>query len=364
MKITHIITFLLLAVIVSTAAIIVRTKTSACSIIVADAWTSATISSTIGKRRTQQSSPLSSPLMLIRPSSSLKSLPSSSSPSSSSAKKVETTKINSIVGNRTTIKTNDPISTESLNLNLENSNLNDGYNDFYFIRSALIVDMDRASKILADGFYKSKTNFFTYQYEKFKTFLSLEANFPTTPQARSKYEIYVACCVMTGEVWGMIEIDARSRGERSSVFQQSGGSPYMCNLAIDERHQRKGIATSLVYECERQVQEWHNKYTNNNNDDDDDDDDNSYETIIINNSNNTEGIKMNYCKNNYKISNSVCLKVRESNKAAVQMYLKLGYLTVWQEKEVNNSAENILVMRKQLSSSSADTRNTVKVTRG
>jgi len=222
--------------------------------------------------------------------------------------------------------------------------------------------MGRASKILADGFYKSKTNFFTYQYEKFKTFMSLEANFPTTPQARSKYEIYVACCAMTGEIWGMIEIDARSRGERSSVFQQSGGSPYMCNLAIDERHQRKGIASSLVYECERQVQEWHNIYTNNN--DDDDDDNNSYETGIINSSNivNTEGMKMSYCKNNYKISNSVCLKVRESNKAAIQMYLKLGYLTVWQEKEDKNSNENILVMRKQLSYSSAETRNTTTVT--
>mmetsp|Transcript_5794 Transcript_5794/g.6640 ORF Transcript_5794/g.6640 Transcript_5794/m.6640 type:complete len:214 (-) Transcript_5794:411-1052(-) len=97
---------------------------------------------------------------------------------------------------------------------------------------------------------------------------------------------------------------------------------------------------------------------------DDDDNNNSYETGIINSSNivNTEGMKMSYCKNNYKISNSVCLKVRESNKAAIQMYLKLGYLTVWQEKEDKNSNENILVMRKQLSYSSAETRNTTTVT--
>ena len=124
----------------------------------------------------------------------------------------------------------------------------DPVNDTFFIRPALLVDMDRASKILADGFFKGpKTNWFTYQYEKFITYLSLEANFPKTQQQRSRYEILVACCVKTGEVWGLVEIDARGTTiERTSkVYEQSGGSPYMCNLAVDEKCQRKG---ECVYE--------------------------------------------------------------------------------------------------------------------
>jgi ribosomal protein S18 acetylase RimI-like enzyme len=237
----------------------------------------------------------------------------------------------------------------------------------FFIRPALMNDMDKGSKILADGFFYN-TNFFRYHLEKFITYSSLEANFPNSIQERSRYEIYVACCIQTGEVIGWVEIDARERGvgvgQRSSsssssnnLFQQSGGSPYMCNLAVDVHHQRKGIATSLVYECERQVQEWYNKYNINKND-------NSISNNIINNddgnnnnnNNNNNNKNKNKNKNNYNdttsISNSVCLKVRESNMAAIQMYLKLGYLTVWQEKEGNGKDDNILVMRKQLSSSS------------
>ncbi|OEU07548.1 hypothetical protein FRACYDRAFT_271954 [Fragilariopsis cylindrus CCMP1102] len=112
----------------------------------------------------------------------------------------------------------------------------------------------------------------------------------------------------------------------------------MCNLAVDIRHQRKGIATSLVYECERQVQEWYNKYNN-------------YNYIINNDDDDDENKNRNKENDTTSISNSVCLKVRESNMAAIQMYLKLGYLTVWQEKEDNGNT--ILVMRKQLSSSAA-----------
>merc|ERR1711966_30159 len=71
-----------------------------------------------------------------------------------------------------------------------------------------------------------------------------------------------------------------------------------------------------------------------------------------------------------KMSNSICLKVRRSNIAAVQMYVKLGYLTVWEEQEKtkrmgigmnwnnnnNNGDDTVLVMRKQLASLSSRAR--------
>lgn len=222
--------------------------------------------------------------------------------------------------------------------------------DLFFIRPALFVDMDRASKILADGFFKGpRTNWFTYQYEKFITYLSLEANFPKNQQQRSRYEIYVASCVETGEVWGFVEIDARgTMGERTSkVYEKSGGSPYMCNLAVDERHQRKGIASSLVYECERQVKEWYS-------DDESRRIKKDAENINNDTSNTMVDDMMSRSSNNNMpkakslMSNSVCLKVRESNTAAVQMYLKLGYVTVYEEIEDQKTGENVFLMRKEM----------------
>lgn len=124
----------------------------------------------------------------------------------------------------------------------------------------------------------------------------------------------------------------------------------MCNLAVDERHQRKGIATSLVYECERQVKKWYS------------DDENRRKKVGENNINNdmVYNNKNEMTKDNFRsygsympstenlMSNSICLKVREKNQAAVQMYLKLGYLTVFEEIEDPVSYDNILLMRKEL----------------
>ena len=224
-------------------------------------------------------------------------------------------------------------------------------NSLYFVRPAIFVDMDRASKILADGFFKGpNSNWLKYQYEKFITYLSLEANFPRTQQERSRYEIYVACCVNTGEVWGLVEIDARgTKTERTSnVYEKSGGSPYMCNLAVDERHKRKGIATSLVYECERQVKEWYSDFDSRRKKDDEK---NIKDDVVFNSKNdmfNDFAGNNRIDKTKSPMTNSVCLKVRESNKAAVEMYLKLGYVTVFEELEDGKPDENILLMLKEL----------------
>ena len=324
---------IILFLIVVTVFVIARTtistttssSSSSCSFLFAvDAWTISSRmisnSNNIKRRRTAtltKTTPSSSLMLLRHYSLSSSSSSSSSLPATTRVEEQETT---------TTTSTN----------RLEGGENTSGA---FFIRPARMNDMEKGSKILADGFFFD-TNFFKYHWEKYITYLSLEANFPNSIQARSRYEIYVACCLQTDEVLGMVEIDARERKRRSSsnLFQQSGGSPYMCNLAVDIRHQRKGIATSLVYECERQVQEWYNKYNN-------------YNYIINNDDDDDENKNRNKENDTTSISNSVCLKVRESNMAAIQMYLKLGYLTVWQEKEDNGNT--ILVMRKQLSSSAA-----------
>ncbi|KAL3903140.1 MAG: hypothetical protein SGILL_010557, partial [Bacillariaceae sp.] len=190
----------------------------------------------------------------------------------------------------------------------------------YFIRPALLVDMGRASKILSDGFFKHKTNFITYQFERLTTYLSLESTFP---KPNTYHEIFVACCAQKGTVWGVVEVDARMDGSDRSVTVKDDG-PYMCNLAVDDQSQRMGIASALVRECERQVAEWHNddrqRRIRNGTDDD--------PTTI-------------------RVSKSLCLRVRESNVPAVQLYAKMGYQSMWQEPE-KKTGETVLLMRKQL----------------
>jgi ribosomal protein S18 acetylase RimI-like enzyme len=265
----------------------------------------------------------------------------------------------------TTINTKETTNSYSTPNSNSNNSDDSGNKDLFFIRPALFVDMDRASKILADGFFKGpKTNWLTYQYEKFITYLSLEANFPRTQQQRSRYEIYVASCIKTGEVWGVVEIDARgTMGERTSkVYEKSGGSPYMCNLAVDERHLRKGIATSLVYECERQVREWYSEEESKKQKKDEGSNINN--DLIYNSKNEMINDIFSSNSNDRRkakniMSNGICLKVRESNQAAVRMYQKLGYTTIFEEIEgpsINSkTAENILLMRKELSSLSPPT---------
>jgi len=119
----------------------------------------------------------------------------------------------------------------------------------------------------------------------------------------------------------------------------------MCNLAIDEKHQRKGIATSLVYECERQVKEW---YSDDESRRKKKDEENVDHDILYNSNNEMTNRILSKTKN--VMSDSICLKVRESNKAAVQMYSKLGYVTVFEEIEDPKTGENIFLMRKDLRS--------------
>lgn len=193
----------------------------------------------------------------------------------------------------------------------------------YFIRPALMVDMGRASKILSDGFFKHKTNFITYQFERLQTYLSLESTFS---KPNTYHEIFVACCGQKGTVWGVVEVDARIDGSDRSVTVKGDG-PYMCNLAVDDQFQRMGIASALVKECERQVTEWHK---------------NDQERRIRDG---TVDDPTSIC-----ISNSLCLRVRESNTPAVQLYAKMGYHPMWQETE-DKTGETVLFMRKQLSES-------------
>jgi ribosomal protein S18 acetylase RimI-like enzyme len=190
--------------------------------------------------------------------------------------------------------------------------------DDFFIRKSLKADVGRASKILADGFFKGKTNIFTYQVERLETYLSLESGFP---KPNTLHEIYVACNALDGIVLGMAEVDARM-----GLNGRGQNGPYMCNVAVEESCHRRGIASALVAECEAQVLEWY------------------LQPRVVG------------------ISGSLYLKVRQSNIAAVQMYDKLGYHSIRQDTE-ERSGETVLVMSKELPfASSATSTNTTSTT--
>jgi ribosomal protein S18 acetylase RimI-like enzyme len=181
--------------------------------------------------------------------------------------------------------------------------------------------MGRGSKILSDGFFKSKTNFITYHFERLQTYLSLESCFP---KPNTNHEIFVACCAKRGTVWGIVEVDGRINN-KSSVRDIAKDGPYMCNLAVDDQYQRLGIATALVEECERQVREWFEQDRQEQLQDGTVDDPT---TMLIRN-------------------NSICLKVRQNNHPAIRLYTKLGYLSAGQEME-ETTGETVVLMRKQL----------------
>jgi ribosomal protein S18 acetylase RimI-like enzyme len=153
--------------------------------------------------------------------------------------------------------------------------------------------MGRASQILADGFFKNKTNWITYQWERLETYLSLESTFP---RPNTPHVVFVACDSQSGQVLGMVELDARKNGKNKdskNLFNNHNGitnAPYMCNVAVDDRHLRKGIATALIRHCESQVRQWH-------------------------------------VESSGEIPCRVYLKVRSNNQAAIRMYSKLDYYT-------------------------------------
>lgn len=191
----------------------------------------------------------------------------------------------------------------------------------FFIRDAVISDLGSVSTILTDGFFSDSTNIFTYQIEKLKTYLSLEACFPRQPEI---HKYLVACSKQqqkqrnnkNEKVIGFIEIDCRPTSNPN--FRR----PYMCNLCIDPKWQRQGIATALIDSCE----------------------------------------KLAFRCDRLEAS-ELWLKVRKGNSVAIGMYEKLGYdidsseVIVLEEKNksknINNKGQNgtiLLWMKKENSS--------------
>ena len=271
---------------------------------------------------------------------------------------------------------------------------------FFFIRPALAADIGKASQILTDGFFTlTPWNFFGYFYERLVTFLSLEATcsiiersnkvtivfqnlnqinnnniignsqLPILQQQQQqqgpmKRKLFVACQKETGVVLGMVEVDARPQREPSSLpniiwnDETNQILPYMCNLAIDKQYKRRGIAKALVNHCEEQVLQWYDQQqppppqqqqqqqqpqAENENESD-----NSSTTKFTTMP--TASLSMTTptttTTTTTSIENSLSLKVRMTNDAAISLYENLGYDRIQQQTDPKTN-EVLLLMKKQ-----------------
>jgi ribosomal protein S18 acetylase RimI-like enzyme len=108
----------------------------------------------------------------------------------------------------------------------------------------------------------------------------------------------------------------------------------MCNLAVDRKYKRRGIAKSLVEQCEDQVLIWYQQDLNKNmqlQQRDDDDNGNSK----------TDKYDSSYTT----IENSLSLKVRKTNHAAISLYERMGYDQI--EEQTDPKAKDELVLMKK-----------------
>ncbi len=172
--------------------------------------------------------------------------------------------------------------------------IKENINDYFNIREAEMNDLGHIATIVTDGFF-SDCNMFQYQIEKLKTFLSLEDCFP---RETNKHK-YLVASDKNEKVIGFVEIDCRPS------LKKSNKRPYMCNLSIDTKWKRKGVATTLISYCE--------------------------EFALANN------------------AKDIWLKVRAGNVAAITMYTKLGYDIYSSDivEEVESKKKTVILLMKK-----------------
>lgn len=158
-------------------------------------------------------------------------------------------------------------------------------------------DLGFASRILADGFFATR-NIFSFQVEKLKTYLSLKDSFPQLG-TKDRHKYLVACEGKNGKVIGFAEVDCRPTKDLKKP------TPYMCNLAIDKKWKRRGIATALIRNCEYIVSKQPMSEPN---------------------------------------QNKLYLKVRSTNIAAIKMYEGQGYSIESSTLEPNPQGNETLVL--------------------
>mmetsp|Transcript_635 Transcript_635/g.1004 ORF Transcript_635/g.1004 Transcript_635/m.1004 type:complete len:247 (+) Transcript_635:192-932(+) len=167
----------------------------------------------------------------------------------------------------------------------------------YFLREAVMTDLSDAANVLADGFYY-ENNPASKWWEKIQTQLSLESNLPNSFLG-VQHQMWVACENESGRVLAFCEVDNRPQQNREGSSTEV--RPYMCNLAVDTKWRKQGVAQDMIRRCEESVKEWEEK--------------------------------------------TLYLKVKENNEAAVGLYEKMGYEV--SSNEITKKTEDVLLTMKR-----------------
>jgi len=134
-----------------------------------------------------------------------------------------------------------------------------------FVREATKEDLPRLATLLTDAFFKENTNFFTYQIERLSTFLGIESRFSIFLSG-ARFKILLAYTHSGGNgnnkhkkdiIMGSCEVDDCVISSPLFFNHTPSPRPYMCNLAVDEKFRRMGVAKALISRCEHIVEhEW------------------------------------------------------------------------------------------------------------
>ena len=167
--------------------------------------------------------------------------------------------------------------------------------------------------------------------EKLKTALSLESTFDKQ-RVNPMGKMFVACSSQNGKVVGFAEVDVCSLKNKCNKVIECGidddennakedlPRPYMYNLAVDKRWQRKGIATELVAACEKFVQNIDRLQSNDQ------------AILQYKQMGYTDPCLVAACDNYIAIEEDekrwMYLRVRKSNEEAISFYRQLGYVEI------------------------------------
>merc|ERR1740124_857908 len=121
-----------------------------------------------------------------------------------------------------------------------------------YIRDAEQKDLRVASKILTDSFFSQ--NMFTIPQEWANSYYSLKDSLSNTG---ARYCMLVACKKSDDSVVAICEVDAR---QSKSPTENDIPRPFLCNLAVDGRERKRGIARVLVEICENRASGWNSSH--------------------------------------------------------------------------------------------------------
>ncbi len=124
----------------------------------------------------------------------------------------------------------------------------------FYIRNALYSDLGQVADILIESFYNP--SILVRQYLYLSELSRLQGNFP---YSAPNHSFFVACFKnynhsspkQKDTIIGFVDVDARPGTKESDAPR-----PYLSDLAVHPSYRRRGVAQTLIKECQNEVKIW------------------------------------------------------------------------------------------------------------